>query len=261
MLLSRISKPAAITFDLWQTLIFEGDGSARSRQRRELRSESTVDALSGRGQSVDREAVNGAFMELGEQIAAGHDRGLDSYFDVWIERLIERLDPGMADRIGATGLEAVGRVIDQAFTDSPPQLLEGSLELLDALSARGLKMGLISNTGLTSLGTYEQWFRKIGLLGRLDHISLSTDLALAKPAKTIFDLTLNALGVLPARALHVGDNMHTDVAGAEAAGMSTVWVRGGFASPVNTSQDPDYAVDSVLELMPVVEQWLETLYD
>ena len=90
---AEVSKPAAVTFDLWQTLVFEEDGSARSRQRRELRSEFTVDALSGMGQSVDREAVKGAFMELGEQIAAGHDGGLDSYFDVWIERLMARQIP------------------------------------------------------------------------------------------------------------------------------------------------------------------------
>ena len=63
----------------------------------------------------------------------------------------------------------------------------------------------------------------------------------------------------PARALHIGDNMHTDVAGAAAVGMSTGWVRGGIDSPVNTSYDPDYTIDSMVELLPAVDRWLATL--
>jgi hypothetical protein len=41
--------------------------------------------------------------------------------------------------------------------------------------------------------------------------------------------------------------------------MSTVWVRGGIDSPVNTSYDPDYTIDSMVELLPAVDRWLATL--
>jgi HAD superfamily hydrolase (TIGR01509 family) len=254
-----LSIPTAVTFDLWLTLIFEERGSASSIRRRQLRSEYMADVLAEMGVSVDQEAVGKAFLELAGEITAGHDRGLDSRFDVWIERWMKRFDPGLVDRVGSAGLKAVGRAIDRAFVESPPHLLEGSLELLDALAERSMKTGLISNTGLTSPDAYREWFERIGLLNKLDHISLSNDLAVAKPARKMFDLTLNALGVPPARTLHVGDNRHTDVAGAAAVGMSTVWVRGGVGSPVDTSQEPDYIVDSIVELLPVVDKWLGTL--
>jgi putative hydrolase of the HAD superfamily len=42
-----------------------------------------------------------------------------------------------------------------------------------------------------------------------------------KPDPRIFGRTLEALGVTPARALHVGDNPDDDVAGARGCGMRT----------------------------------------
>ena len=166
---------------------------------------------------------------------------------------------GLADRIGEDGLKTFAEVIDQSFIDSPPQLLGGADDLLASLSSRGLKIGLISNTGLTSPATYRDWFSQIGILDRFEYLAFSNGEAVAKPNRKIFDNTLTALGVLPERTLHVGDNLHTDVAGAAAIGMSTVWVRGGFETPVHTETEPDYTVNSVLELEPVVEQWLQTL--
>ena len=51
------------------------------------------------------------------------------------------------------------------------------------------------------------------------------------PDPRIFDLACEAFGVAPARALYVGDRLHTDAIGAAAAGLSGVWLdRGGAAS-------------------------------
>ena len=145
-------------------------------------------------------------------------------------------------------------MIDQSFIKSPPQLVDGAADVLASLSSSGLKIGLISNTGLTSPATYGKWFSTINMLSSFDYIAFSNGLAVAKPSRKIFNATLSQLGVEPARALHIGDNMHTDVAGAAAAGMST-----GIDSPVNTSYDPDYTIDSMVELLPAVDRWLATL--
>ena len=251
--------PAAVTFDLWQTLIFERDGSAKSGMRRKIRAEYGEEALSQLGYSVSRATIDRQLRELSDEITSGHDRGLDRRYEDWIRLLVERIDPELPDRIGATGMETFGAVIDQSFIESPPQLLDGTIELLDLLSGSGLKIGLISNTGLTSPATYKKWFSRIDLLGRFDYMAFSNELAVAKPSGQIFDATLTKLGVPASRALHVGDNLHADVAGAAAAGMATVWVLGGIESPVDTSREPDYSVDSVSELLPCVEKWLATL--
>jgi putative hydrolase of the HAD superfamily len=253
------TKPIAVTFDLWQTLVFEFDGSARSGIRRKIRAEYGEKALSQFGESVSRETIDGALRDLSEEITGGHDQGFDRTYDEWIRVLIGRIDPDLATRIGQAGLDMFGTIIDQSFIESPPQLVDGAAEVLNSLSRSGLKIGLISNTGLTSPATYEKWFSRINVLDSFDYIAFSNGLAIAKPAKKIFDATLDRLGVEPSRALHVGDNMHTDVAGATAAGMSTVWVRGGIDSPVNTSHEPDYTIESVADVLPVVDRWLATL--
>jgi len=36
-------------------------------------------------------------------------------------------------------------------------------------------------------------------------------------------------------------------------------VRGGIDSPVNTSHEPDYTIESVADVLPVVDRWLATL--
>ena len=156
-------------------------------------------------------------------------------------------------------MTAVVDAIDRSFIESPPTLLDGSLDLLDRVRGRGVHVGLISNAGLTSSKAFRVWFEQIGLLDKFEYMAFSNDLAMAKPAKQIFELALNALETRPARALHVGDNMHADVAGAAAAGMSTVWVRGGIESSTPAQTKPDYAVGSVLELIPVVDRWLDSL--
>lgn len=250
---------AAVTFDLWQTLVFEDGGSTVSHPRRANRTKYVVRELNRLGESVETEVVRDAFGVLSNEITAGHDDGFDQNYDQWVSVLIERLAPGLEQRVGAEEIAGIGRLIDRTFIESPPQLVEGTGDLLAELAGRGLKIGLISNTGLTSPTMFGEWFDEHGLLGYFDFLAFSNELAISKPHRSIFDTTLNELGVEPQRALHVGDNLHTDVGGAAAAGMSTVWVRGGTSSPVEVNVEPEYAVDSIIELPAILDQWLPTL--
>ncbi len=253
------SEGVAVTFDLWQTLIFEFDGSVRSHARRKYRTKYTVEELAELGESIDPEVVDRGFVRLSEEITAGHDRGLDARYDEWISTFFQQIMPGLEERIGSDEVGRIGRVIDRAFIESPPHLIEGAAGVLDYLAERGVKIGLISNTGLTSPEIYREWLVRIGLLGKFDYLSFSNEQEVAKPSRAIFESTVRGLGVKAGRTLHVGDNLHTDVAGSAAVGMSTVWVRGGIDSPVRTDTVPDYSVDSILELPEVVDRWLALL--
>jgi putative hydrolase of the HAD superfamily len=63
-----------------------------------------------------------------------------------------------------------------------------------------------------------------GLADLLDGIITSAAAGAAKPAVHIFRTALNAAGVGPAQALHVGDSQKEDVAGAQAAGIRALWL-------------------------------------
>jgi len=72
----------------------------------------------------------------------------------------------------------------------------------------------------------------------------------AKPAVEPFERALSALGVDPERAVHVGDNPRTDVAGANAAGLTSVLVGDGANGPDSGANGrPDYRLPS-LEAFP-----------
>jgi len=99
--------------------------------------------------------------------------------------------------------------------------------VLDALRARGLRLGVISNwdTRLPDL------LRQLDLARRFDALVYSSAVGVEKPDSRIFRRALRELGVEPRAALHVGDSRLEDLEGAIAAGMrALLLVRGRRAA-------------------------------
>lgn len=83
---------------------------------------------------------------------------------------------------------------------------------------------------------------------RFDHIVTSERARCYKPAGGIFELALAETGWPADRVLHVGDSRHSDVAGAQAVGLGTVWLC--RPDRVNDRPDatPDHTVSDFHEL-------------
>ena len=91
---------------------------------------------------------------------------------------------------------------------------------LGALEAAGLRLAVVSN-----------WDRRLPdilagleLSGYFSEVVVSASEGIEKPASAIFHRALERLGVLPERALHVGDSPVEDYLGAEMAGLSAALV-------------------------------------
>ncbi len=97
-----------------------------------------------------------------------------------------------------------------------------------------------------------------GLTGYFDAIVPSGDVGAGKPLPEIFQYALSALGVTAGRAVHVGDNLVTDIGGANGAGMFSVWInrRDAIAPPEAAVADAE--VRTLTELPAVLER-LSTL--
>lgn len=100
-----------------------------------------------------------------------------------------------------------------------------SVEAIRRLHDAGIPMAIVSNAD----GTVDQILDGAGVCqaGPGPHVPVavivdSGTLGIAKPDPATFAPALEALGTDPARTLHVGDSVHYDVAGAEAAGMPAV---------------------------------------
>jgi putative hydrolase of the HAD superfamily len=100
------------------------------------------------------------------------------------------------------------------------------LPTLDALAARGLKLGVISNWD----ERLRPLLKRLKLAGYFEIIVVSREVRASKPARAIFQHAIRRLG-LPAEAvLHVGDSLSMDVRGARAAGLSALLLKRGAAT-------------------------------
>jgi putative hydrolase of the HAD superfamily len=98
----------------------------------------------------------------------------------------------------------------------------GSLDGLQALAGTGVQLAIVSNSD----GTLEGRLRAEGICqvgpghGVPMTIVIDSDVVgVAKPDPAIFRIALDATGVAPERALHIGDIVGADVDGALAAGV------------------------------------------
>ncbi len=101
------------------------------------------------------------------------------------------------------------------------QLFDDSIATLEALRAAGYKIGLLTN------GPAEMQREKIArfdLARHMDVMVIEGEFGRGKPDPAVFLHALEAVGVAPADAWHIGDNLFADVGGAQGVGVHGVWI-------------------------------------
>lgn len=111
------------------------------------------------------------------------------------------------------------------FEQSPccMQPREGLFDLLDELTHRNIKRGVITN-GQTTV--QNATLDAIGVRPYMQTILVSETVGLRKPDAAIFQLALSQLGLSPQETIFVGDHPLNDVHGARCAGLVAVWLSG-----------------------------------
>jgi putative hydrolase of the HAD superfamily len=118
---------------------------------------------------------------------------------------------------------------------------------LEAVRERGLIVGLITNMD----GDGDDIARELGLEEHLDLTVTSLEAGATKPDPAIFKAALSRAGAEPAEAMHVGDQLSSDVEGAASAGLTPVLLdrdgihRGYTAHP---------RIESLADLPALVDQ-------
>jgi putative hydrolase of the HAD superfamily len=189
--------------------------------------------LAQRGFEVDEQRAGAAFAaEIAyylEHNLEGSDRArLDDLRDRCAEVMMASLDlPGLDH---ATAREVMlGSLEFVAFGDVLPALSE----LADH------RRVVVSNWDCS----LADWLRTAGLLEHVDAVVTSAEVGVAKPGGAIFEHALELAGAQPADAVHVGDSVENDVAGARAAGIRPVLVARDGSSPAGVE-----AIRSLTEL-------------
>src|SRR5205807_6124381 len=95
---------------------------------------------------------------------------------------------------------------------------------------------------------------RMGVAERLDAAVFSSEVGKRKPHPAIFERALAAVGVEPAHALFVGDQLVADVGGAGAVGMKTVQALWFRADDALDAPEPDYQAFTQLDVLNVVRR-------
>lgn len=203
-----------ISLDIWGTLLAGNPAFSRARNElfAELLQQTDIEAVTAAKNKIDREDDELA-------IATGHDYG----FAVRMEALAREL--GM-DGIGLSTrqLAEAEELLAQLCERHPPLLIEPDLaETLRRLRAMGLRVALLSNTGLLSGKTMRRVLDVLGLRNAVDFILFSDEVGVSKPYPGAYQALLREADVRPEDVLHVGDSLAADYDGAWRNGIDVLF--------------------------------------
>jgi putative hydrolase of the HAD superfamily len=232
----------AVAFDLWETLITNTPELSRAQER--LRVEAMAKVLgSWRGGRLRPPAApeQGAarrrvWADEGVRPSDIHtayrsvwDRCQELYWsldlDVPCRRQIEHflelldLDPGSLDEATLGELESV---YADAILEALPHIVEGAREALHDVRERGLRVGLISNTGRTPGSALREVLARLDLAPSIDAMVFSNEHGECKPRPSIFERLRESLDADYDEIVFVGDNLYVDVYGAQQCGMRAI---------------------------------------
>jgi putative hydrolase of the HAD superfamily len=204
----------AVTLDFWNTLFVDRRGREREHRRAEwLRAQ------------LDAAGVQAPDTAIADALSAGF-----AYFErVW---RAEQRTPLASETTEAT-LAALGvRLPNEAFeqtveyferliVDVPPEPTPGAAGALPKLAER-YKLAVVCDTGYSPGSVLTELLASNGMLEPFDYLFFSNEHGMSKPDPRVFKHTLARLGARAGEAAHVGDMQRTDIAGAQAAGMTAV---------------------------------------
>jgi HAD superfamily hydrolase (TIGR01662 family) len=242
-----------VLFDLGSTLIyFDGDWSqvmpvALLKATQELRS---------LGHDLDEEAFPEAYYELMQTYY--QKRADDNFLEYTSDHVLKQAlrahsVPDPSPEHLRQALDAFYKVTQQYWHREPD-----AVPMLEALRARGCRLGIISNASDDE--DVQALIDKTNLRPYFDFILTSAVAGVRKPNPKIFEQALNFWGARPEQVVMVGDLVDADVVGANQLGMASVWIPRRADTPENraaaASSPPDAVINALSELPGVLESWI-----
>jgi putative hydrolase of the HAD superfamily len=180
----------------------------------------------------------------------------------WKKLSVEHLTAGITDtraQLWADALHAVG-IDDVAlaqrcaadytrFRADVLELSPGALECIEALRARGCKLGIVTN-GFAE--THHDKIARLGLTPLFDALFIADEMGMVKPDPAVFRHACEVLGSVPERTAMVGDRYDRDIAGAKRSGLFTVLIDVHAIPIPDGAPLPDVVVRTIADVLAVL---------
>jgi putative hydrolase of the HAD superfamily len=232
---SEESAIKAVTFDLWETLLFERDGS--NVERRAIRCGNLTETLNTFGLSVSTKQVEVALDRTISSLVKVWDKNKDMSHTDQIRLFIRYISKGRL-----TAKEEWVNEISRAYVSPTfkvrPYLNPDAYEILEWLISRGDTVGIICNTGMTPGTELRRLLSDMGVAEYFRAMVFSNEVGFRKPDRRIFSLAAKALSAEPKGIVHIGDNLKSDVWGAKNAGFKAIYLSGNVGRDRIAESDP-----------------------
>lgn len=154
----------------------------------------------------------------------------DRFRELWHTTDVARYT-GPIDQVFASVCSELGVTDYAAAIEARRERMRGMLvprpdaiATLEELRRRGFKLGMISNaTSEMSALWAESLFAP-----HFDAVLFSADEQMMKPDPRLYERMAELLGVAPSECVFVGDGAYRELQGAEAVGMTAVWIRAPY---------------------------------
>jgi putative hydrolase of the HAD superfamily len=223
---------AAVFFDVDFTLIypgptFQGEGYARFAAQY--------------GMTIDRTRFGHAVRAASSILDEAQEHTYDAEVFVRYTRRIVEAMGGTGDRLDDCARE----IFNEWAANQHFFLYDDVSAVLTELAARGLKLGLISNSH-RCLSSFQQHFELDGLIAAA--VS-SSEHGYMKPHPSIFEAALTLAGVSAEESMMVGDSLSHDIDGARRVGMRGVLVHRSDDPPPVTDVPVIRSMGELLEIL------------
>jgi HAD superfamily hydrolase (TIGR01509 family) len=209
--------------------------------------------LAGIGVKVTSTALDRAYEDSASFLGKVWAKNRDVPVTDHVRAILTALDSKLPGRVPADVLSALIDAYAQPILLVPPAVDDGARAALERLRGQGIALAVLSNTMRTPGTVLRKVLERYGLLACFAHATFSDEVGVRKPDAEIFALTLRALGVEPAVAVHVGDDAVLDVLGARNAGLRTVQVTSASLKALG-AQRPDVAIPTLAALPDAIAE-------
>jgi putative hydrolase of the HAD superfamily len=168
----------------------------------------------------------------------------------------ERRSSTLLSVLEAAGIDPTDALFATYLAEWAPHTFTdpAAAEVMRALRANGIKIGVLSNT-LWPRDWHEEVFRRDGVLDLIDGAVYSSEIDWAKPHPEAFRAAMTAVGATdPGRCVFVGDRPWDDIHGAKSAGMRAVLIPHSEV-PAFPETQPDAVIAGLSELPGLIESW------
>lgn len=194
-----------------------------------------------------------------EELTETQNKAAGQSYECFPELQIEKVFAELFERKGVVGnTEELGRNAAQFFRILSMEyirLYPGVKEALTQLRKDGHRLWLLSNAQRV-FTAYEM--RLLGLQDYFDGIYISSDYGCRKPDIRFFDALIKAKALKAENCLMIGNDLTTDIGGAQAAGLHTFYIHSNIspAEDAHVVRTADYCVEKAdwFEILKILQK-------